>query len=250
MNILITAGNTVTPIDRVRAITNIFTGRTGTAIALQAHQRGHGVTLLTSHAEAVAELNDAKQELKERWSIQRYRTFADLGDAFYDFVRRPGLDAVIHSAAVSDYRSGGIYAPAPGTRFREEEKAWECTTGQAPQFMDMAAGKVKSNAPELWLRLVRTPKLVDLVRTEWGFRGILVKFKLEVDVSEERLLEIAEQSRVQSAADLMVANTLEGAQFWAYVGPVVGRYERVARRDLAERLLQEVERLHQERNHG
>ena len=40
MNILVTAGNTIVPIDRVRCITNVFTGRTGTAIALHCH---HGV---------------------------------------------------------------------------------------------------------------------------------------------------------------------------------------------------------------
>src|SRR5262249_3805242 len=104
--------------------------------------------------------------------------------------------------------------------------------------------------PELWLRLVRTPKLVDLVRSAWGFRGVLVKFKLEVGVSDERLLEIAERSRRHSAADLMAANTLEGASTLAYLGPLEGRDHGVARRELADRLLDAAERLHQERTHG
>ena len=39
MNLLVTAGNTQVAIDRVRCITNIFTGRTGTAIALEAYRR-------------------------------------------------------------------------------------------------------------------------------------------------------------------------------------------------------------------
>jgi phosphopantothenate-cysteine ligase/phosphopantothenoylcysteine decarboxylase/phosphopantothenate--cysteine ligase len=56
MNLLVTAGNTLVPIDKVRGITNIFTGRTGASIALEAHRRGHGVTLLTSHPEAVHDL--------------------------------------------------------------------------------------------------------------------------------------------------------------------------------------------------
>ena len=33
MNILITAGNTHAPIDRLRVITNVFTGRTGAHLA-------------------------------------------------------------------------------------------------------------------------------------------------------------------------------------------------------------------------
>ena len=56
MNVLVTAGNTLAPIDRVRGLTNVFTGRTGAGIALAAHERGHAVTLLTSHPEAVAKI--------------------------------------------------------------------------------------------------------------------------------------------------------------------------------------------------
>jgi phosphopantothenoylcysteine synthetase/decarboxylase len=250
MNILVTAGNTVTPIDKVRCITNIFTGRTGTGIALEAQRRGHTVTLLTSHPEVVAELKQSEQSLGERWTVRRYRTFDDLHRSLADRLHQPALDAVIHSAAVSDYRPGGIYAPAEHTRFREAGACWDSTSSQSAALIDVAAGKVKSDAPELWLRLVKTPKLIDLFRRDWAFGGILVKFKLEVDISEERLLEIAERSRVQSDADLMVANTLEGASFWAYLGPIQGRYERITRRELADRILAEVERLYQERSHG
>ena len=53
------------------------------------------------------------------------------------------------------------------------------------------------------------PAIRDFIRTDWGFHGILVKFKLEVGVDDDQLLEIAEKSRRQSAADLMVANTLD-----------------------------------------
>src|SRR5262249_30699053 len=111
-------------------------------------------------------------------------------------------------------------------------------------------GKIKSDEPELWLRLTRAPKLVDLVRTEWGFRGILVKFKLEVGLTDQQLLEVAERSRRQSDADLMVANTLEGADSWALLGPLQGQYQRVSRMDLAPRLLDAVEGLQKERVRG
>ena len=71
---------------------------------------------------------------------------------------------------------------------------------------------------------------------------MLVKFKLEVGVSDAQLLEIAERSRRHSDADLMVANTLEGASAYAFLGPVNGAYERVSRRELAPRLVAEIER--------
>jgi phosphopantothenate---cysteine ligase (CTP) len=244
MNILVTAGNTQTPIDKVRCITNIFTGRTGASIAEEAYRRGHHVTLLTSHPGVVQTL------LPDRSTVRPYFTFEDLHTAMAELIAAPGLDAVIHSAAVSDYRAAGIFAPAAETRFDESDNHWQSTTAEPARLVDMMAGKVKSDAPDLWLRLTRTPKLIDFVRTDWAFRGVLVKFKLEVGITDERLLEIAEKSRVASAADLITANTLEDARFWAFLGPLPDGFHRIPRWNLAERLMEEVERLHQERSHG
>jgi phosphopantothenoylcysteine synthetase/decarboxylase len=245
MNILVTAGNTQAPIDRVRAITNIFTGRTGTSIALAGHQHGHQVTLLTSHPEL------AEQSLLvERWTVKAYRTFDDLHRVLESHIRNGAYDALIHSAAVGDYRVSGVYAPAPGTRFDEELGRWISKESETPALIDRAGGKVKSDEAELWLRMVRTPKLVDLVRAEWGFRGILVKFKLEVDVTTASLREIAENSRRQSKADLMVANTLEDAGKWALVGPIQGDYQTIDRPQLAARVVEMVESLHKGRSNG
>jgi phosphopantothenate---cysteine ligase (CTP) len=245
MNILVTAGNTLVPIDRVRCLTNIFTGRTGTQIALHGVERGHTVSLLTSHPQVVSELHPAVPG--ERLRVVPYRTFDDLQRFMQNHIGPAGPDTVIHSAAVSDYVSAGVYAPAPGTRFAADALRWE---GETPALTDRLAGKVKSDEPELWLRLVRAPKLIDLIREPWGFRGILVKFKLEVGVGDERLLEIAEQSRVHSQADLMVANTLEGAAEWAYLGPLREAYQRVGRRELPERLLDALEQIHEEKGDG
>lgn len=247
MNILVTAGNTLALIDKVRCITNIFTGRTGAQLALCAHERGHSVTLLTSHPEVVDDLRPTNQELSERWNVRCYRTFEGLRELMAKHIHEAGVDAVIQSAAVSDYLSAGVYAPETGTRYQELH--WE-SDRSSPSMVDVTAGKVKSDAPELWLRLVRAPKLVDLVRSEWNHRGVLVKFKLEVGLSDEQLLQIAEKSRVHSQADLMVANTLEEASRWAYLGPLKGGYKQLNRRELPEHLLAAVEILHEERAHG
>jgi hypothetical protein len=91
---------------------------------------------------------------------------------------------------------------------------------------------------------VRAPKLIDSVRRDWGFRGVLVKFKLEVGVTDGELLDVAERSRRQSDADLMVANTLDGAAEWAFLGPLARGYQRVTRGELADRLIDAVEALH------
>src|SRR5262245_13049510 len=235
MNLLVTAGNTQTPIDRVRCLTNIFTGRTGAGIAVAGCQRGHRVTLLTSHPDTVAE-STTPAAWHEKGKVIAYRTFDDLQSAMAAAIVSGQLDAIIHAAAVSDYRAAGVFAPAPGTRFDHDRAIWTSAAGP-PALFDRAAGKIKSDEPELWLRLTRTPKLIDCIRADWGFRGRLVKFKLEVGVADAQLLEIAERSRRRSRADWMVANTLEGAGEWAYLGPFPDGYHKVARQVLPAQLL-------------
>ena len=235
MNLLVTAGNTHAPIDRVRVITNVFSGRTGAAIARAAVGRGHRATLLTSHPETIPEPLGGL-------AVVSYQTFDELAFRLKQEVTSGAYDAVLHAAAVSDYLTAGAYVPESGTAFNPQTRQWAGESGP-PRLVEHRAGKIKSHGPELWLRLVRAPKLIDLVRSPWGFRGVLVKFKLEVAVTDAELLATAEASRVQSGADLIVANTLDGMAEFAYVGPVGGRYERVPRSDLAGRLVEAVERL-------
>ncbi|MFO0847372.1 MAG: phosphopantothenoylcysteine decarboxylase [Gemmataceae bacterium] len=243
MRVLVTAGNTQTPIDRVRCITNVFSGRTGGRVAVEAYRRGHAVTLLTSHPEVVADLAPGERYDPARWTVRPYRTYDDLHAGMAALIPTGGFDAVIHAAAVSDYATAGVYAPAAAARF--DPKGLRFESGGGPQLADVGAGKVKSHHGEVWLRLVPTVKLVDLVRREWGFAGVLVKFKLEVGVSDPELLAVAERSRQASAADVMVANTLDGMHAVAYLGVRGAAYERLSREELAPRLLAAVERLYQ-----
>ncbi|AMV27414.1 phosphopantothenate--cysteine ligase [Gemmata sp. SH-PL17] len=223
MNILVTAGNTQTPVDRVRCITNIFSGRTGAQVASRAFERGHTVTLLTSHPEVLDAIATTRERGAPYWRVRAYRTFDDLDALMRAEITTGGYDAVIHAAAVSDYHVAGVFTHRDG------------------QFEDATAGKVKSSHPELWLKLTPAPKLIDKVRADWGFAGKLVKFKLEVGVSPAELEVIAERSRVHSRADLMVANTLEGMYDWALIGAAPGGYQHVARAELAVRLLTALE---------
>lgn len=246
MHILVTAGNTLTPIDKVRGITNIFTGRTGTAIALHAHHCGHRVTLLTSRPEIIDALRHPEQNLLESWDVQTYHTFDDLEQLLAKTV--PTLpDVIIHCAAVSDYRVAGVYAPQTNDDKKDNKDRL------SPNLTDVSEGKVKSRHPELWLRLIPTPKLIDKFRSDWQFRGLLVKFKLEVGLSEAELLAKAESARQQSLADLMVANSLETAHEWAYLGPLNGsstdNYRKVSRSELPARLLAAIV-TQMEKSHG
>lgn len=233
MNVLVTAGNTQAPIDEVRCITNIFSGRTGASIALVAAGRGHRVTLLTSQPEAVSQLVAAAGIASDRLQVVTYRTYDDLRSEMEKQLRQGHFEAVIHAAAVSDFAVAGAYIPSPGSRFEPASGHWS----PAATLQNAESGKITSQHTELWLRLTPTLKIVDQLRSTWGFAGLLVKFKLEVGLNETQLAAVAERSRCQSQADLMVANTLEGKDVWALLGPVHGAYQKIERRDLGERLL-------------
>src|SRR5436305_2519661 len=229
MNLLITAGNTQSPIDRVRCVTNIFSGRTGAAIARTAWGRGHTVTLATSHPDTLLEHGIHYRDPGDRLTVLPYKTFDELTMILQTRLKVEPFDAVCHSSAVSDFLAAGAFAPDPGTFFNARTGEWEGRGTEHATLTEMKAGKIKSNEPEVWVRLVRAPKLIDRIRKPWGFAGVLVKFKLEVGIGEGELLQVAEASRKQSAADLMVANTLDGAAHWAYLGPRPdGMYERLS----------------------
>lgn len=213
--VLITAGCTTVSIDQVRVISNIFKGRTGTSIA-EEFSHHHEVTLVTSNPV----LAPADRNLK----VISYRTFDDLAKVMESEITSHNYETIIHSAAVSDYRVAGVF-------FKDS----------AGSLVEIDANnKVSSSYSELFMRFTPTEKLIDKIRSAWGFRGRLVKFKLEVGISDERLLEIASQSMRVSSADLIVANCLEWSAHYAYIIEAKGALEKVSRRELPEALLRRL----------
>ena len=198
MKVLVTAGSTEVPIDRVRVISNIFGGITGTRIAKYFASRGDQVTLLTSNPDL------AKREIRSKSvTVRRFRTFDSLAERLEQQIRTGGYDVIIHSAAVSDFRIAGIRAVIDGE----------------PVELDPAAAlKIPSGAKGLALMLAPTPKLIDQIRQPWGFVGVLVKFKLEVGMTEKDLLAKARRSMNDSRADAIVANCLEWSGSRALIG--------------------------------
>lgn len=250
MNILVTAGSTRAAIDRVRWVDGPGGGRVGAAVARTAWGRGHAVTLLTSDPDALLEHGLNPRVPADRLTVVPYQTFDDLAALLQVQLKTGGYDAACHTAAVGEFLPAGLFAPAGGTFFNARTKEWEAKAGR-PTMAEEKAGQVETAEPELWLRLVRAPKLTDRIRSPWGFAGGLVTFTLAADIGEDELVGLAEASRKRSGADLVVAATVDGAAHWACLGPVGGRYDRVARRDLPDRVVLAVESLYQGRGgHG
>ncbi len=234
MRFLVTAGNTREKIDDVRDWGNVFTGNTGLRIARALTSAGE-VDLLTSNRAHVEELSAGIGAAPGRISASAFTTHADLRGLLGALMARHLYDAVFMTAAVADYRPVGTYEVVER---RQGERGTETWT-----VRDAQAGKVKSSHDAVAVLGERTEKLVDLFRTEWKHRGLLVKFKLEVGVARDELVRIGQASRRASGADYLVANTLdmvEGAGAGAFLLGE-GLEEWVPRDELPDRLLRAVQ---------
>ncbi|MFA5987161.1 MAG: phosphopantothenoylcysteine decarboxylase [Candidatus Paceibacterota bacterium] len=247
MKILVTAGATLTPIDKVRglqasdmdellaglgdsSISNIFRGQTGLDIAKHFYVAGHDVVLLTSDTRFVA-IPPLRDSINAGFlRLVGYRTFDELDAKMGELICAGRFDAVVHSAAVSDFMVSGVFSMDRNGRLVGVDKT----------------SKISSGHERLFLELGQTHKIVDRIRTDWKFDGVLVKFKLQSGISDERLIEIASESRTNSGADTIVANCLEWFLDRAYVINDWGTHE-VLREMLAPMLLRELGDIHKQK---
>jgi len=168
--VLVTAGPTWVPIDKVRVITNIFGGALGSIIADESRKSGAKVTLLFGPGKA--SLPKESKNLK----ILKYKYYDELSKLVSRELKNGNYDVIIHSAAVADY---------------------------APVLSEK--GKIKSGKKSLTIKLTSTKKIVDSIK-KIKPDIFLVKFKLEVGLSKDKLINVAFQSMKKSNADLIVAN--------------------------------------------
>lgn len=209
--VLVTAGSTQIKIDQVRVISNIFKGQTGAQIATYFQNQDDQVTLITSNPKLVSS--------SQVFRLLAYCTFDELAKLMEQEITSNEYDVIIHSAAVSDYKTAGVFVQE----------------GQGLVSLD-ASMKISSAHNELFLKLIPTLKLIDLIRTPWGFQGFLVKFKLQVGLTGQDLIEIASQSLAFSQADLIVANCLEWAKKYAYIIDQKNQAAKTSRENLAAEL--------------
>ncbi|MFZ2986282.1 MAG: phosphopantothenoylcysteine decarboxylase [Candidatus Moraniibacteriota bacterium] len=218
MKVLVTAGSTLMSIDQVRAITNIFKGKTGTAIATFIAHTKADVTLVTSNPAIASKI--------DTMSVIPYKTYADLAEIMEQQIVHGAYDIIIHSAAVSDFFVSNV-----------------CVMDTDGQLVKIdATKKVSSAYPKLYLELSPTEKLINKIRSDWGYSGKLIKFKLEVEKTYDELISIAIASVRASGADLIVANCLEWCDRSAVIIYADGAYIEVDRHKLPEELWRRINR--------
>ena len=167
--ILITAGPTWAPIDRVRVISNIASGKTGIHLAEVARENNADVTLILGPV--------SEDYLGSSVKVKRFHYFDELHSLVKKELKDKNYDIVIHSAAVSDFKTKKVFSD-----------------------------KLKSDSKNLKLNLESTVKIVDKIK-KYAPKVFLVIFKLEFNLSKNKMIESARRTIRESRADLAVVNT-------------------------------------------
>jgi len=199
--VLVTAGPTHEALDPVRFLGNRSSGRMGYAVAEAAKARGAAVVLVTGPSALTP---------PSGVEVQRVRSAVEMRDAVMS--RFDGVDAVVMSAAVADYRPETV----------------------APE-------KIKKRAEDLTIRLVKNPDiLAELGARRSGARPVLVGFAVET----QDLVGYAREKLARKRCDLIVANlAADGFEGDENVVTLVSSdaadpLPRMAKRDVAARIVE------------
>jgi len=239
MNVVVTGGGTVAPIDDVRQIANVSTGRFSAQISEACLARGATVWHIHVPAAQLPFLRSAVydlaatdpaaeharlERLQTQWHTHAPRlhlvsleegTVAEYAASLERVLRSQPIDIAFLAMAVSDFEP------------------------------DAFAGKLDSGVATLVIRGHRTPKVIQSVR-DWSPGVYLVGFKLLSRAEPTDLIREAEAACRVNRADLTVANDLQTIRAGAHtihlvrpghttetIGPGEGVAERLVERAMA-----------------
>lgn len=225
MRILITAGGTAEKIDSVRSITNHSTGSLGKIIAETWLEQGAIVDYVTTRQ---AKIPAAHPNL----TVHYIEDTQELLACLETLLAQSPYFAVIHSMAVSDF------TPASSL---SQEVFMERINQLLPQFNNQvtpdllrvlveqpleATGKLSSDTDHLLMILKKTPKVIQRIK-QIQPQTILVAFKLLVDVSEEKLFQVARASLAKNQSDYVLANDLTTIKENQHIGHLLTATDKI-----------------------
>lgn len=178
--ILLTAGGTREPIDSVRYIGNLSSGRTAAQLCDALLRAGHEVCWLG--AESAQRPGLPCQQLS-------YVSFSDLQNSLQQLLQGQSWDVVIHAAAVGDYSVDRLE--------------------QGGELVAAGSAKLKSSG-EISLHLKPNPKLLDQLRG-WSSNSAIkiIGFKLTDTANPEQRASAIQQLFERAGVDAVVHNDLQ-----------------------------------------
>ena len=213
--IIITSGPTNERLDAVMKITNMSTGALGATIANE---------FLENNNQDIDKLYYLSTKLSRQpiYSPKLdhivVESTADLLRELKRLLTTEKIDAVIHSAAVGDYKgkyaiTATMLAKKIATTFKEknisqaELETRIAETIRNPQNIVDDDHKISSYEPDLMFKLDLTPKVIGEIK-KLSPETKLFGFKLLDGVSHEELIAVANKLRIKNSADYIIANDL------------------------------------------
>jgi phosphopantothenate-cysteine ligase len=240
---LITAGGTSEPIDRVRSIGNISTGRLGSLIA-KAFALRNDIEKIYYICGRTAVLPPP-----EKTEILYADDVASLETAIRQILSQDSVDIIVHGMAVSDYRvkratSAAMIAKTfterskpPASMNGQEAESFFASLLEASDTVVNNNGKISSYIDHLVLVMERTPKIISLFQT-LSPQSVLVGFKLLDHVSRDLLIDTAYAVLKENRCRFVLANDLRDIDPQQHIGYLISEdksYKRcVSKEEIAE----------------
>lgn len=205
MNVLITAGGTIEPIDSVRSITNHSTGALSKII--------HDTLDSDVHIHYVAANVTALPDVRLNTTLYRAFDTQSVAKTITSILKSHSIDVMIHAMAVSDFY---VETVVPAELFQDQLKtALLKQTTYTPATIEMAIKetlnqsinrheKIKSD-DGLIVKMSPTEKIIQSVK-KISPSTLLIGFKLLHNSTQEALIEAAWQQQQNSGCDFVVAN--------------------------------------------
>jgi phosphopantothenoylcysteine decarboxylase/phosphopantothenate--cysteine ligase len=170
LRVLVSAGPTQEDLDPVRYLTNRSSGKMGFAVAERAAARGASVVLVAGPVHLATPPGVRRVDVRSAVEM-RGAILAAAGD------RLAAVDVIVMTAAIADFRPASV-----------------------------SAGKIKKDAADLTVPLVRNPDvLAELGALREGRRPVLVGFAMET-ADDEGLARLGREKLDRKRCDLVVAN--------------------------------------------
>ncbi len=217
-NILITAGGTAEPIDRVRSITNTGTGKLGSLIAARFSEYEEVKNIWYVHAK-----NAVMPECDKVSSVP-ISSAEDLLCTVKKLCAENRIDAVIHSMAVSDYRVRSVIsAQEVFAASHESADIDELFRFTDKENLVKKSNKISSDMHNPVIFLEKTPKVLPVFRKLLP-EAVIVGFKLLDHVSHEELIDTAHRLLQKNSCDYVLANDYQTVEAGAHEGYLIDRF--------------------------
>ncbi len=177
MRIVITAGSSYEPLDKVRRLSNFSTGELGTLLAENFAQAGHNVTCFRGAASTFS---------SPLWGVEviPFKTNDDLATELKRLPAREEVQVVFHAAALCDFRIREI--------LNERDEA-------------VHLDKISSREGALKVMLEPAPKLIASMRRFFP-ASILVGWKYELEGTVEEARNKGRKQMEECLSDACVLN--------------------------------------------